>query len=81
MENKENALVVRQSPKKPRSGPLGPVNDPQESDMLDEILRRKAAMGEWKEGKTTSKGRPLGGRRRKTRKSKKPLRRKTRKTR
>ncbi len=78
--DKENALVVKQSPKRPtRPGLLGPVNDPNESEVLDEIRRRREAMGPWR-GKTPTGKDLTGGLKRKTRRSKKAGRRKSRRT-
>ena len=79
MENQENALAVRQSPKRPaRPGLLGPVNDPRESDVLREIQVRRESMGKWRGKTPTGKALP-GGRKsrklRKTRRSKKTQRR------
>jgi hypothetical protein len=62
MENQENIyFAAKPSPKK--TGPLGPVNDPRESNVLKEIESRRLSMGKWR-GKTPT-GKPLpGGRKR-----------------
>jgi hypothetical protein len=73
MENQENLyFATKPSPKKP--GLLGPVNEPRESDVLREIQTRRQAMGKWRGKTPTGKALP-GGRRRKTRRSKKSYRR------
>ena len=66
--DKENAFVVRQSPKRPaRPGVLGPVNDPRESDVLREIQVRRESMGKWRGKTPTGKALPGGRKTRKTR--------------
>jgi hypothetical protein len=74
--DKENAFVVRQSPKRPaRPGVLGPVNDPRESDVLREIQVRRESMGKWRGKTPTGKALPGGRKTRRVRRSKKTQRR------